>query len=82
VKPSDTGEARAFADWFRTGEELRHARLRSMWKMTADERVAAMRRGELTIEQLAAWSACRPDELPIVNGEFEWLVMFTPEACE
>ena len=46
------------------------------------QRVAAMRRGELTYEQLAAWSARHPDEVPTVHGEFEWILAKLPEVCE
>ena len=60
-----------------------------IWRMTAAERIAAMRAGELSLRQLAAWSARRPDEvpkLPFLGGrEFEWIVVTTPEwieACE
>ena len=57
-------------------------RLRSLWQMTPAQRVAAMRRGELTYEQLAAWSARHPDEVPMVHGEFEWILAKLPEVCE
>ena len=57
----------------RAGERARDGRLRSLWQMTPAQRVAAMRRGELTYEQLAAWSARHPDEVPTVHGEFEWI---------
>jgi hypothetical protein len=60
----------------------RHGRLRSLWQLTAAQRVAAMRRGALTLEQLAAWSARHPEQVPTVNGEFEWIAGRTPEACE
>ena len=57
-----------------------------IWRMTAAERVAAMRAGELSLRQLAAWSALRPDEvpkLPFLGGqEFEWIVVTTPEWIE
>jgi hypothetical protein len=57
-----------------------------IWRMTAAERVAAMRAGELSLRQLAAWSAQRPDEvpkLPFLGGqEFEWIVVTTPEWIE
>jgi hypothetical protein len=56
--------------------------LRRLWQMNPEQRVAAMRRGELSYRQLAAWSARHPDQVPVVNGEFEWLAAFTPEACE
>ena len=63
-------------------ERARAGRLRSLWQMTAAERVAAMRRGDLTYEQLAAWSARYPDQVPTVHGEFEWIVAKLPEVCE
>jgi hypothetical protein len=63
-------------------ERARRARLRRVWQMSPDQRVAAMRRGELTVEQLAAWSARHPEQVPMLNGEFEWIAIRTPEACE
>ena len=63
-------------------ERARAGRLRSLWQMSAAERVAAMRRGELTYEQLAAWSARYPDQIPRVDGEFEWIAAKLPEVCE
>jgi hypothetical protein len=41
-----------------------------------------MRAGRLSYEQLAAWSAKYPHQVPLLNGEFEWLAALTPEACE
>ena len=63
-------------------ERARAGRLRSLWQMTPAQRVAAMRRGDLTYEQLAAWSARHPDEVPTVHGEFEWIVAKLAEVCE
>lgn len=63
-------------------ERARAGRLRSLWQMTPTQRVAAMRRGDLTYEQLAAWSARHPDEIPTVHGEFEWIVAKLAEVCE
>jgi hypothetical protein len=63
-------------------QRARAGRLRSLWQMTPAQRVAAMRRGELTYEQLAAWSARHPDEVPTVHGEFEWIFAKLPEVCE
>jgi hypothetical protein len=63
-------------------ERARAGRLRSLWQMTPERRVAAMRRGDLTYEQLAAWSARHPEQVPTVHGEFEWLLAKLPEFCE
>jgi hypothetical protein len=60
----------------------REARLRALWEMTPNERVVAMRRGELTLEQCAAWAARHPEQVPLLNGEFEYLARHTPEVCE
>jgi hypothetical protein len=59
----------------------RDARLRALWEMTPKQRVAAMRRGELTLEQCAAWAARHPEQMPLLNGEFEYLAALTPEVC-
>jgi hypothetical protein len=60
----------------------REARLWAVWEMTPNERVVAMRRGELTLEQCAAWAARYPEQVPLLNGEFEYLARYTPEVCE
>ena len=65
------------------------ARKQRLMAMTAAQRVAAMRAGQLTYRELCHWSAARPDEVPIVStgsglggGEFEWIAAFTPELAE
>jgi hypothetical protein len=60
----------------------RRERLRTLWEMTPNERVVAMRRGELTLEQCSAWAARYPEQVPLLNGEFEFLAVHTPEICE
>ena len=62
--------------------DARGARQRALWQMTPTQRVAAMRRGELTLEQCAAWAARHPEQVPLLDGEFEYLTRLTPEACE
>jgi hypothetical protein len=63
-------------------ERARAGRLRSLWQITPDQRVAAMRRGDLSYEQLAAWSGRHPEQVPTVDGEFEWIAAKLPEVCE
>lgn len=70
-----------FEGWMR--ERAPHeARLRTLWAMTPAERVAAMYRGDLTYPQLTAWAAARPDEVPLVDGEFWFIAISTPESAE
>lgn len=71
--------------WWEAAERIERARavrLSPMWQMTPSQRVDAMRRGRLSYEQLAAWSSRHPEQVPLVNGEYEWLVALTPEVCE
>jgi len=75
-------ESDTFTDHLLAAERARNARLRRLWQMSAEQRIAAMRRGELTREQLAAWSARHPEQVPLLNGEWEWIAAKMPEACE
>lgn len=50
--------------------------------MTRDERIAAMWRGELTTRQLCQWSSRAQHEVPLLGGEFAWIVMRTPEWAD
>jgi hypothetical protein len=58
--------------------DARRARLQALWRRTPTQRVAVMRRGELSLEQCAAWAARYPEQ--VINGEFEYLTAFTPEV--
>jgi len=75
-------ETAAFTDHLLAAERARNARLRRLWQMSVEQRIAAMRRGELTHEQLAAWSARHPEQVPLLNDEWEWIATKMPEACE
>ena len=56
--------------------------LRALWAMTAAQRVAAMWRGQLTRRQLSKWTSRAPHEVPLLGGEFAWIVIRTPEWAE
>ena len=60
----------------------RDARLEALWRMTPNERIAAMRRGSLSLEQCCAWAARFPRQVPLVNGEFEFIAAYMPEVSE
>jgi len=55
---------------------------RALWAMTRDERIAAMWRGELSLRQLCQWSSRAQHEMPLLAGEFAWIVMRTPDWAE
>jgi hypothetical protein len=80
--PNQPATPLTFFDELARVERERDARLRSLWQLSVPQRIAAMRRGELTYEQLAAWTARHPDQVPMLNGEFEWISAKTPEAAE
>ena len=60
----------------------REAQLQALWAMTPAEREAAMWRRELSFTQLQAWASRRPDEVPLLGGEFAFIVINTPEWAE
>jgi hypothetical protein len=55
---------------------------RALWAMTRAERIGAMWSSELTLRQLCQWSSRAQREVPILAGEFAWIVMRTPEWAE
>ncbi len=60
----------------------REARLEALWRMTPNERIAAMRRGDVTMEQCCAGAARYAHQVPLINGEFEFIAAYMPEVCE
>jgi hypothetical protein len=60
----------------------REARLEAMWRMAPNERIAAMRRGDLSMEQCCAWASRYPRQVPLINGEWEFIAAYMPEVCE
>lgn len=57
-------------------------RERMFWRMSGSERVALMRAGELSIAECCRWASRAPREVPLVDGEFEFIAAFSPEARE
>ena len=53
-----------------------------LWALSAQERVSAMRRGELSLHQLCEWARRRPEEVPRLDGEYEFIALTTPEVAE
>jgi hypothetical protein len=63
-------------------DDAREEQLDALWAMSSTERVAAMWRGDLTLYQLSRWSSRAQHEVPLLGGEFAWIVMRTPEWAE
>jgi hypothetical protein len=62
--------------------EAREQQQDALWAMSRSERVAAMWRGDLTLYQLSRWTSRAQHEVPLLGGEFAWIVMRTPEWAE
>jgi hypothetical protein len=62
--------------------EAREQQLDALWEMSPTERIAGMWRGDLTLYQLSRWSSRAQHEVPLLGGEFAWIVMRTPEWAE
>jgi hypothetical protein len=43
--------------------------------MSRPERTHAAHNGDLSYAERALWAARYPDEVPIVNGEFDWIAL-------
>ena len=55
---------------------------RSLVALGRQGRLAAYRRGEFSFELCCRWAARYPHEVPLLDGEFEFIVRTTPEVCE
>jgi hypothetical protein len=62
--------------------DAREHQLDALWAMSPADRIAAMWRGDLTLFQLTSWSSRAPNEVPLLGGEFAYIVMRTPEWAE
>ena len=57
-------------------------RLERMWALSPAERVAAARRGQLTLGEMLCWASRRPDEVPCVDGDFFFITALSADADE
>ena len=55
---------------------------RRLWARTPEARVHAMRAGELSLRICLHWAAVAPREVPLVNGEWEFIAARTPDVAE
>jgi hypothetical protein len=71
----------AFGTWLRKDPVFEQAKAR-LWAMTPDERVQAMRAGRLSLALCLHWASRRPHEVPLLNGEWEFIAISTPEVAD
>jgi hypothetical protein len=71
----------AFGTWLRTDPLFEQAKAR-LWAMSAQERVQAMRAGRLSLALCLHWASRRPREVPLLNGEWEFIAINTPEVAD
>ena len=62
--------------------DARQNQIDALWAMSPTDRITAMWRGDLTLFQLTSWSSRAPNEVPLIGGEFAYIVMRTPEWAE
>jgi hypothetical protein len=65
-----------------TQRASRRERSKALWEMSAEERQAAMWAGKLTWGQLFEWAKRAPREVPLIDGEFAFIAIYTPEVAE
>jgi hypothetical protein len=60
----------------------RRERGETLRRLGREGRLAVHRRGEFDFDTCCLWAASYPREVPLLNGEFEFLAVKTPEVCE
>jgi hypothetical protein len=78
TRPHDVSATPA---WLRR-DPTRDEQSRALWSMTPTERASSMRAGRLTLRQCCEWAARRPHEVPLLNGEFEFIAAHMPEVAD
>jgi hypothetical protein len=71
----------AFGAWLRQDPEFEEAK-RRLWAMTPEKRVQAMRAGRLSLRLCLHWASRQPHEVPLLDGEWEFIVLTTPELAD
>ena len=57
-------------------------RLERMWAMTPTQRRQAAQRGQLSLGEMLKWASRRPNEVPIVNGEWFFIAAYLADSGE
>jgi hypothetical protein len=57
-------------------------RREALRRLGREGRLAAYRRGEFNLDTCCLWAARYPREVPLLNGEFEFIAAKTPEVLD
>ena len=57
-------------------------RREALRRLGREGRLAAYRRGELSLDSCCLWASRWPTEVPLLNGEFEFIARTTPEVLD
>lgn len=68
-------------EWLRRDAAWEEEKAR-LWAMTTDERVRAMRAGKLSLRLCLHWASQEPSEVPVVDGEWEFLAARVADIVE
>lgn len=79
MQQTTTDNSASFNELTDSLTELAQA-VRPIFLMSREERLATFNRGDMTREQMLAWAARCPNEVPTLNGEFLFIAASTPEA--
>jgi hypothetical protein len=60
----------------------KHERLAALRAMGPAERLGTYRAGGFSFNDCCMWASLYRDEVPILQGEFEFIAMTMPEFCE
>jgi hypothetical protein len=60
----------------------RRERRETLRRLGRQGRLAAYRRSEFDLDTCCLWAAMYPREVPLLNGEFEFIARTMPEVCE
>jgi hypothetical protein len=59
----------------------RRERAATLRRLGREGRLAAYRRGEFGFDTCCLWASRYSHEVPLLNGEFEFIALSTPEVC-
>ena len=57
-------------------------RIERMWQMTTQQRVEAAQQGQFTLGEMLRWASRRPNEVPIIDGDFFFLSAYLADCVE